>query len=746
MKELIRIGIRANAIFIPTNLIRQEKTINKSTALLVGNLAKLGFGLSEDLLYKINSLPPSYKLDIYTELSKILGTNKNWTPLVKGWETPTEETKLDHLITFIVNKYNLKVGVQLPCGHRIPENTFPMDRYNGCPFCGAPFEFGKIEIVGQGSKFKILELWSEEDVNIYFVDLLASKIVLDATQIDTLKTLISILPLPKVEIGVKETLIFVVDHLIEKGIGNHASLYLRTPVDIMRYLWYKQTGYLQIIEPSTLIKNARKKHTTIQHTRNRRGKAAAEQKLSLKLKYSRTECKRVAYWFNSIDMSPDKICEAMHPKRNMWVRFIRALRLAEYSKRKGFEKLKEVLDLFYNQMYEVWTGRVNYYRLRSDANKTFELLKQCPSLFARSLFSNMLWFGPSDTIWAFSQVSKQVPARLLFTLITHAQLYFDKEQSRSIKTLGGIRKNIDSNKYLNLYTNRELTEMKGMIADLCLGVMMERFAEEKNENKTIYIDPKLFNIPFMIGDRSDTVQDLPTALPGTRFEIEGHVIRLFMQWGKGMPAQHLDMDLSCAIVYKNLVDYCNYSQLYTKGAKHSGDIRFIPDNIGTAEYIEIDLEVLRKEKAKYVVFTSNAYSAGGICPELIVGWMDSKYKMKVSEQTGVAYDPSCVQHQIRVMENSQKGLVFGVLDVNSREIVWMEMSFGGQVVRNLSIEGVEALMAKLNSKFNLGEILRIKAIAQGLEEIETPNADENYTQRWARNTAGVMRLLLPDSN
>lgn len=56
------------------------------------------------------------------------------------------------------------------------------------------------------------------------------------------------------------------------------------------------------------------------------------------------------------------------------------------------------------------------------------------------------------------------------------------------------------------------------------------------------------------------------------------------------------------------------------GAKHSGDIRSIPDKIGTAEYIELDMSELTKAGAKYVACTCNAYSNGTLSPELVVGW------------------------------------------------------------------------------------------------------------------------------
>ncbi|WP_264530813.1 hypothetical protein [Flavobacterium sp. N502540] len=740
---LLKISLRQNAIFIPSEMIKNDvKNLSGTTSVLLANVSKLGFTFSESLLHALNNVSSTYKVEVLEVLREVLGTDKNWTPLVKEWNVPTGESVLDHIITYFGNVFKTKNGTTLSCGHIIPDNTFPLERYNGCPFCGTPFEFGKIEKMGQGSKLKMLELWSEKDLNDFYISLLQSKTALDATQIDTLKMVMQYLPLPKTEVAMKETLMLVIDLLIENGKEDEASQFLKTPTDILRYLWFKNTGMLQIIEPKTIVKRAAKNgqhfHTVLDTSVQAR---MASQK-DLKLKYSRKECLMVANWLNNMDMEVEAMCETMHPKRGMWVRVIRALRLAEYSKRKGFEKLNFLMDVFYNQVYDVWQGKVNSSRLKFDADKTFALLKQRPGLFARSLFSNMLWFGADETIAHFSEIIDKVPARLIFTLNMYASNYFDKNIQRSVKPLGGTNKRVNPNALLNLYDELQLEEMKNQIEDLCLLAMKKRFAAVKNTNKTIYIDPQLFNIPVSIGDRSDTVQDLPVALMGTRFPVEGNEVRLFMQWGAGLPAQHLDMDLSCHIAYEDRSDICSFSRLTTTGCQHSGDMRSIPNKIGTAEYININIDELAKAKAKFVTFTCNAYSNGSITPNLIVGWMNSKHPMKISEKTGVAYDPSCVDHQVRVTQNVAKGLVFGVLDVAKREIVWLEMTFGGQVVQGLDFKGVQALLAKLNSKLNIGSLLQLKAEAQGLTITEDQNADEVYTAQWAMNPAVVTQLLI----
>jgi len=200
--------------------------------------------------------------------------------------------------------------------------------------------------------------------------------------------------------------------------------------------------------------------------------------------------------------------------------------------------------------------------------------------------------------------------------------------------------------------------------------------------------------------------------------------------------------LSCKVTYDDRVDYCSYSQLSIAGCKHSGDIQSIPHMVGTAEYIELDLKELEYCNAKYVSFTCNAYTNGSLEPNLIVGWMNSVHPMRITK-SGVAYNPTQVQHQVRIQKSLTKGMVFGVLDVAKREIIWLEMAFGGQVVQNLSMATLEAFINKLDAKLKIGDLLNLKAEVQGLEIVdETLVADEVYDIKWAMDTAAVSNLFL----
>jgi hypothetical protein len=545
-----------------------------------------------------------------------------------------------------------------------------------------------------------------------------------------------------VEVKMKETLMVVIDAFVTQDQADQAGVFFKNPTDVLRYLWYKHTGFLQLIEPKTIVNrmkyNSRNNFSASDNKTNVKIKALSD----LKLKYNRTECKMYAAWLNALPMDIAVQCETMHSKRGMWVRVIRALRLAEYSKRKGFENLAQLLDTFYNQNYEVWQGKVNAYKLKSNADETFALLKQRPGLFARSLFSTMLWFGPDVTIQHFREVMNQVPARLIFTLNMYADVYFDKNASRTVKPLGGISVKIPVNKLLQLYGDADLTRMQALVQELSLQLIKDNWSKETNSNTAMYIDEGLFNVPIAIGDRTEQLQDLPSALMGTRFKVKGDVVRIFLQWGEGLKAQHLDMDLSCKVAYEDKYQICSYSQLVIPGCTHSGDIQSIPNYTGTAEYIDMDLNTLGVNGAKYVSFTCNAYSSGSLAPNLVVGWMNSGSPMQISK-SGVAYDPTAVQHQVRIKQTINKGMLFGVLDVEQREFVWLEMNFGGQVVENLNFNVVKGLLKKLDAKLKVGDLLQLKAEVQGLKLVDNAEqADEVYDMDWALDTAKVSALFM----
>ena len=758
-RELLKVALRQQAVYIPQETSSsQDAHCSASTMTLVYEMRQLGFAFTEELLRAVNQLTDDEQATLIDVVNDVMGTKLNWASLVRGWQVPTGETVWDHFLTLIANALAAEgaeiPGTTLPCGHLIPDGTFPLERYNGCPYCGKPFRTADFVFRGQGNHLRLLRLWGNEQMDALGRDLLLSPVALDATQRASLKTLLQerhdqMEPF-FTKIQMKETRMLVIDALVEQGRDDEAGMLFSLPSDVMRYLWYRHTGKVQILEPRTLLHAHQKNQRYERHTDEMVDAKVMERKQELRLKYDRTWCRRVALWLNRLVVSRDEqhlehCLESMHPKREMWVRFIRALRLAEYARKPGFEPLRLMMDCFYRKNYNVWQGQLDRYRQQLQTDEVLRMLKQRPGLFARCLFATMLRFDKEQVLKAFREVLPQVAPRLLISLGGQAPAYFNPKHLRVVHPITGVMKQIGVHPLVNILPESQLLALRDDVINLYYDAMRQHFASmDHQEGTTIYIDPSLYDIPVAVGDRSSTVQDISTALQGTRFPIEGDHVRLFMQWGKDLPEQHLDMDLSCYILTDKEADHCAYFNLSPQGAKHSGDIQQIPDLIGTAEYVELSLPELEARGARRVVFTCNAYTPGEVSPNVMVGWMNAEFPMMVDNETGVAYDPSTVQHMVRVPDdNLSKGIIFGVLEVEKREIIWLEIPFDGQTVLSVTPETIEAYLYQLSLKPTIGQVLQIKAEAQHLRRVDTPDhADETYTLEWAHNTAEVSRLLI----
>ena len=221
-KNLAKVALRYRAIFLDVdrNNIDLQSVASAPVVAFVARLKENGYCVSEELLHALNTVSADQLAEITLCINSVMGTDLNWAPLVKGWNVPTGESVIDHIITLVANIFGEKAGVKgatLPCGHLIPNGTFPLERYNGCPFCGKQFQTTDFVYKGQGSKLKELRLFTLDDLLNVFRLLLSSPTPLDGTQRDNLGMLLHEFPLPEnADIAMKETAMLVVKLLVAK--------------------------------------------------------------------------------------------------------------------------------------------------------------------------------------------------------------------------------------------------------------------------------------------------------------------------------------------------------------------------------------------------------------------------------------------------------------------------------------------------------------------------------------------------
>lgn len=736
---LFNAAFSAGAIYIPSAKADTTPCADTPQAVaFTALLAKCRYSADEKLFHALCHLSDADLHRLQALLEERLQLNLNWAPLVRDWQTPTGVTEAQALTAVFVNILGLDdvKGVRLPCGHLIPYGTFPIRRYNGCPLCGTPFVTADVDVAQlQGApsdEDPVLTLWTEKDLLDYEVSLLRSRIPLEGTQTEILRLLLPVLGIPEgVEVYIRETAALAFNVLLRAGRAAEAAALVPTPADLLRALWAEKTGHTRMIRPKQYIATAGATagYAWASNYEARREALEREAAMKLRLKYGRSECRAIARILENMPLSPKDMCENMHPDRGMWVRFIRALRLAEFARKATYPRLRETLDRFYRSDYPVWAGRVETALLAKDADRALALLSERPGAFARALFSAVLRLGVEPVMKAFATIAHKVPRRLLVTLDMYSTYCFDPDVERSVRLPGGNTVVLAPKRQLQALTAGQLADIVAAVKSSLAAALRRSLVDTGTPGGKVYIAPQLFSVPLPLGERASSDAGENYVPQGTAFDVEGDKIRLFLHWGEGLPAQHLDMDLSAVIVYEGRKEDCAYFNLNPYGAIHSGDIQHIPDMVGAAEYVELDIPALRKAGALYVAFVVNAYTSGALDPTVKVGWMSSEYPMKVDDATGVAYDPANVQFSARVQRDPRYDMmVFGVLDVMKSKIYWLELSAPDQTCENLDLAAVTSLLRKFESRMSTGEFLALRAEALRQTRVDDPTlADEAFT-------------------
>ena len=104
-KTLVKVALRYKALYLG---IRKEdinmcSKITPTVYSLLERLKENGYCVSEELLHGLGMVSAEELADIVNVIEDVMGVKLNWSPLVKGWNVPTEEGAIDHFITWVAN-------------------------------------------------------------------------------------------------------------------------------------------------------------------------------------------------------------------------------------------------------------------------------------------------------------------------------------------------------------------------------------------------------------------------------------------------------------------------------------------------------------------------------------------------------------------------------------------------------------------------------------------------------------------
>ena len=345
-----------------------------------------------------------------------------------------------------------------------------------------------------------------------------------------------------------------------------------------------------------------------------------------------------------------------------------------------------------------------------------EIYAQSGSLLERNLKFLLSRANPMEAVKILEMLSDKNPA-VLYQLMSTINADSEDARTFSFYAKNKIKTHVET-EYEARYRKSRLNDAtKKLVHDVCFDKIAGHYQAAEKLGK-VYIDPKFYRVAMPV-NTSASGKGIDVPATGTRLPITGTKIRSFVHWDKAF-----DIDSSIVLEHEdgklNTINFCSYcDRNYVGAARFSGDIT---GPQGT-EYFDLDLESLKLQGVKRVVFTFHGY-----CSTLNSGEIYCGYQNKKDFNTK-AWDPKNIELKIHVKGEKRAYVAFAI-DLETMEIVVLNLmrDDNSRVVSAKDFESIKAFMDPAKLELNMGLIAKWLAT----EVVENPaEADyvfaDNYT-------------------
>lgn len=332
-----------------------------------------------------------------------------------------------------------------------------------------------------------------------------------------------------------------------------------------------------------------------------------------------------------------------------------------------------------------------------------EIFAKSGSLLERNLKFLLSRANPLEAVEILNMLSDSNPIVLYQLMSTLAA---DNEDARtfSFYAKNKIKTHTETEHEARYRKSRLNDATKKLVHDVCFDKIASHYKAAESLGK-VYIDPKFYRVAIPVNtSASGRGIDVPAA--GTRLPITGTKVRSFVHWEKAF-----DIDSSVVLVGENgkleTINFRNYSYSNYNGAvRFSGDVT---SSQGT-EYFDIDLDSLKAQRIKTVVFTFHGY-----CSTLNSGEIYCGYQNKIDFETR-AWDPKNIELKIHV-KGEKRAYVGFAIDLETNEIVVLNLmrDDDSRVVSEKDFESIQVFMDPAKLELNIGLIAEWRG-----EVVETP--------------------------
>lgn len=713
---------------------------NNSTLVKVieAEIMKLGFKFSTEARQVLATQTPVYlanfRNELLTNLKVMVGAYVQFKPLFLNFpnDVPVDEIYLMHRIFGFLDNLNFETSEEdtvLSCGHAISPALFDLTSFGACPICQRQTEETKLNKVSRKKlsekvKLKVIKLISEDEWKKHITNLFNAQVSYSEVQQTAVETVFelydseTILKLLPSELKIKENMAYLACRL-DKAKITIPLTWTKTATDVLRVASALSGGDVSLA-------------TNTKYKLNNQQRRLVVSRLDM-IKYPQ---------------------EDMLRHRSKWLRLGEYLHVA--SSKFEAPKAKAAFNDLRNNDKKIYTFNREVAKELSGSLdkgtlsvKLRELLASRPGEFGRKLDYLLCNFNTRSVLADFKKVASELATPMLLKLIKHFEFRSEAAEFRLFTP-----KSKSGKAYYREGENRELLSASvcKQIKEVVEEALVARFAEKADKKKHVYIDPALKKILVPLVMRN-AKKALETVARGSRvaFDSNADTVRMFCYWHENEVTGRVDLDLSAGFLDKefNSLGHVSWTSLAEFGCTHSGDIQSAPN--GAAEFIDIHLPKLLAKKVRYVVMSVYSFCGQNLeTYECFAGVMERK-----SPKSGEAFEAKTVKNKFDLATDSTASIPL-ILDLETREVIWTDLSLSGG--RHSTLESktteakmkVKALTRLSETQPNLFDLLALHAKATGAKihtsaEVlvsEKVKLDSIYDLDFAKNIVKINSELI----
>ena len=349
-----------------------------------------------------------------------------------------------------------------------------------------------------------------------------------------------------------------------------------------------------------------------------------------------------------------------------------------------------------------------------------EIFAKNGSLLERNLKFLLSRANPVEAVKILDMLSDNNPTAL-YQIMSTITADTEKARTFSFYAKNHIKTHTETEYEARWRKSRLNDATKKLVHDVCFDKIAEHYKAAEKLGK-VYIAPNFYKVAMPV-NTSASGKGIDVPATGTRLPITGTKIRSFVHWENAF-------DIDSSTIYEHAdgklhsINFCSYNR-----DNYNGASRFSGDITGAAgtEYFDLDLESLKLQGVKRVLFTFHGY-----CSTLNEGEIYCGYQNKENFNTK-AWDPKNIELKIHVKGEKRAYVAFAV-DLETNEIIVLNLmrDDDSRVVSAKDFESIKAFMDPAKLELNMGLIASWRGeVVEIPEEADVVFADDYTTSTQA---------------